>query len=161
MADMTTGFFTPARRLPALVFSALVASAMMPSQASAAALPVIEQAQQCDGSAQCPYFSDAYLGDPAFRRAFDVAVKQAGLKRQYWVRQGVATPLRPIQIDGKPRLLSSVCEPHNCGHHYCVLYDPDSRSMVGVYVGPDGKGGVRTVYFGEPSIAETDVLNGN
>lgn len=145
-------------RLSSLALVTILALANMPAQASAAPVSVIEQAQQCDGSAQCPYFSDAYPNDPAFRHAFDIAIKKAGLKRQYWVRQGVTTPLRPIEIEGKPRLLSSVCEPHNCGHHYSVLYDPVSHSMAGVYVGPDGKGGVRTVYFGEPSTAEADLL---
>lgn len=146
------------RRL-CLAFSATLALAMMPAQTSAAALAVIERAQHCDGSAQCPYFNDAYQDDPIFRRAFDVAIKKVGLKRHYWVREGVNTPLRPIEIDGKPLLLSSVCEPHNCGHHYSVLYDPASHGMAGVYVGPDGKGGVRTVYFGAPSSAEVDVLD--
>jgi hypothetical protein len=147
--------------LSVLVFGVTLALAMLPAQASAAPVSVSEQAQQCDGSVRCPYFSDAYQDDAAFRHAFDVAIKKAGLKRQYWVRQGVTTPLRPIDIDGKPRLLSSVCEPHNCGHHYSVLYDPVSHSMAGVYVGPDGKGGVRTVYFGEPSLAEADLLYRN
>jgi hypothetical protein len=74
------------------------------------------------------------------------------------VPNGVTTPLKPVEIDGKARLLSSVCEPHNCGHRYSILYDPAARSMTGVYVGSDGKGGVRTVYFGDPSIAEADLL---
>jgi hypothetical protein len=49
------------------------------------------------------------------------------------VPNGVTTPLKPVEIDGKARLLSSVCEPHNCGHRYSILYDPAARSMTGVY----------------------------
>jgi len=154
---------------PRLLLSLLSGAAMVlasvpvwaQAPASAPALSLIAQAQQCDGGSNCPYFNDVYQADPVFRRAFDVAIKQAGLRRQYWVRKGVTTPLRPVEIEGKPRLLSSVCEPHNCGHHYSVLYDPASHSMAGVYLGPDGKGGVRTVYFGDPSIAEAAVLNKN
>jgi hypothetical protein len=41
------------------------------------------------------------------------------------------------------------------------LYDPVARSMTGVYMGSDAKGGLRTVYFGEPSIAEADLLYKN
>ncbi|WP_300749708.1 Ivy family c-type lysozyme inhibitor [Janthinobacterium sp.] len=149
------------RLLLSLLFSAAVLPLSVPALAETPVLSLIEQAQQCDGGAGCPYFNDVYQGDSAFRRAFDVAIKQAGLKRQYWVRKGVTTPLKPVEIEGKPRLLSSVCEPHNCGHHYSVLYDPVSHSMAGVYVGPDGKGGARTVYFGDPSIAEAAVLKQN
>ncbi|MEG0885950.1 MAG: Ivy family c-type lysozyme inhibitor, partial [Janthinobacterium sp.] len=110
------------------------------------------------GGHTCPYFPDVYKADYAFRKAFNVGIKKAGLKRQRWVPDGVASPLKPVEIDGKARLLTSVCEPHNCGHRYAILYDPAARSMTGVYVGSDHKGGVRTVYFGEPSIAEADML---
>lgn len=146
------------RLLLPLLMSAAVALAALPAQARTPRLSLIEQAQSCDGSAACPYFPEVYRADYAFRSAFNIALKRAGLKRQRWVPNGVTTPLKPVEIDGKARLLSSVCEPHNCGHRYSILYDPAARSMTGVYVGSDGKGGVRTVYFGDPSIAEADLL---
>lgn len=148
----------PVRLLPSLLLSCLVALAAMPAQARTPRLSLIEQAQSCGGGTDCPYFPEVYKEDHAFRGAFNVAIKKAGLKRQRWVPNGVTTPLKPIEIDGAARLLTSVCEPHNCGHHYTLLYDPSDRSMVGMYVGSDGKGGVRTVYFGDPSIAEADLL---
>ncbi|MFA6067691.1 hypothetical protein AKG95_18515 [Janthinobacterium lividum] len=147
-----------ARLLSPLFLAAAVALAAMPAQARTPRLSLIEQAQSCDGGHTCPYFPDVYKADYAFRKAFNVGLKKAGLKRQRWVPNGVASPLKPVEIDGKARLLSSVCEPHNCGHRYSILYDPAERSMTGVYIGSDGKGGSRTVYFGEPSIAEADLL---
>ena len=150
-----------ARLLFPLFLGAAVALAAMPAQARTPKLSLIEQAQSCDGSAACPYFADVYKADYAFRQAFNVALKKAGLKRQRWVPNGVTSPLKPVEIDGKARLLSSVCEPHNCGHRYSILYDPAERSMTGVYMGSDAKGGLRTVYFGEPSIAEADMLYKN
>ena len=155
---LLSGDAMPPRWLLSLCMSATVALAAMPAQARTPKLSLVEQAQSCDGGVACPYFPEVYNADPAFRSAFNVALKKAGLKRQRWVPDGVTTPLKPVEIDGKARLLSSVCEPHNCGHHYTILYDPAERSMTGVYVGSDGKGGVRTVYFGEPSIAEADML---
>ena len=147
-----------ARLLSPLFLAAGVALAAMPAQARTPRLSLIEQAQSCDGGHTCPYFPDVYKSDYAFRKAFNIGLKKAGLKRQRWVPDGVASPLKPVEIDGKARLLSSVCEPHNCGHHYTILYDPAERSMTGVYMGSDAKGGLRTVYFGEPSIAEADLL---
>ncbi|APA69253.1 Ivy family c-type lysozyme inhibitor [Janthinobacterium sp. 1_2014MBL_MicDiv] len=147
-----------ARSLVPLFVSAAMALAVMPAQARTPKLSLIEQAQSCDGSSACPYFPEVYKADYAFRTAFNVGLKRAGLKKQRWVPNGVTSPLKPIEIDGKALLLTSVCEPHNCGHRYSILYDPAQRSMTGVYIGSDDKGGVRTVYFGEPSIAEADVL---
>ncbi|MGK5079027.1 Ivy family c-type lysozyme inhibitor [Janthinobacterium sp. HLX7-2] len=144
-----------------LCMSAAVMLSTMPAQARRPSLSLIEQAQSCDGNSTCPYFPEVYQADYAFRSAFNVALKKAGLKRQRWVPNGVTTPFKPVEIDGKARLLSSVCEPHNCGHHYTILYDPADRRMTGVYVGSDGKGGARTVYFGDPSIAEADMLSKN
>ena len=150
-----------ARLLVPLFLAAAVALAAMPAQARTPRLSLIEQAQSCDGGASCPYFPDVYKSDYAFRQAFNIGLKKAGLKRQRWVPDGVASPLKPVEIDGKARLLSSVCEPHNCGHRYSILYDPAARSMTGVYMGSDAKGELRTVYFGEPSIAEADLLYKN
>ena len=150
----------PSILLP-LFIGAGVALAALPAQARTPQLSLIEQAQSCDGSAACPYFADVYKADYAFRQAFNVALKKAGLKRQRWVPNGVTSPLKPVDIDGRARLLSSVCEPHNCGHRYSILYDPATRSMAGVYLGSDAKGELRTVYFGEPSIAEADLLYKN
>ncbi|NHQ93088.1 Ivy family c-type lysozyme inhibitor [Janthinobacterium lividum] len=149
------------RLLLPLFMGAAVALAVMPAQARTSKLSLIEQAQSCDGGHTCPYFPDVYKADYAFRTAFNVGLKKAGLKRQRWVPDGVASPLKPVEIDGKARLLSSVCEPHNCGHRYSILYDPVARSMTGVYMGSDAKGELRTVYFGEPSIAEADLLYKN
>lgn len=149
------------RLLLPLFMGAAVALAVMPAQARTPKLSLIEQAQSCDGGSSCPYFPDVYKADYAFRTAFNVGLKKAGLKRQRWVPDGVASPLKPVEIDGKARLLSSVCEPHNCGHRYSILYDPVARSMTGVYMGSDAKGELRTVYFGDPSIAEADLLYKN
>lgn len=151
----------PLRLFLTLGLSVAVALAALPAQARTPRLSLVEQAQSCDGGATCPYFADVYKGDYAFRTAFNVAIKKAGLKRQRWVPDGVTSPLKPVEIDGKARLLSSVCEPHNCGHRYSILYDPVARSMTGVYMGSDAKGQLRTVYFGEPSIAEADLLYKN
>lgn len=151
----------PVRLFSSLGLAAAVALAVMPAQARTPRLSLVEQAQSCDGGAGCPYFADVYKADYAFRTAFKVAIKKAGLKRQRWVPDGVTSPLKPVEIDGKARLLSSVCEPHNCGHRYSILYDPATRSMTGVYLGSDAKGEARTVYFGEPSIAEADLLYKN
>lgn len=155
---MPLGEVMSARLLSPLFLAAAVALAAMPAQARTPRLSLIEQAQSCDGGHTCPYFPDVYKADYAFRKAFNVGLKKAGLKRQRWVPDGVASPLKPVEIDGKARLLSSICEPHNCGHHYTILYDPAERSMTGVYMGSDAKGELRTVYFGEPSIAEADLL---
>lgn len=149
------------RLLLPVFLGAAVALAAVPAQARTPKLSLIEQAQSCDGGHTCPYFPDVYKADFAFRKAFNEGLKKAGLKRERWVPNGVASPLKPVEIDGKARLLSSVCEPHNCGHRYSILYDPVARSMTGVYIGSDGKGGSRTVYFGEPSIAEADLLYKN
>ncbi|MBG6222835.1 MULTISPECIES: Ivy family c-type lysozyme inhibitor [unclassified Janthinobacterium] len=132
--------------------------AAMPAQAQTPKPPFMEQAQRCDGGHTCPYSVEIYKADDAFRTASNVALKKAGLKRQRWVADGMASPLKSIEIDGKARLLSRVCEPHNCFHHYTILYDRLQRCMAGVYMGSDANGGVHSVHFGAPSIAEADLL---
>lgn len=116
-------------------------------------LSLVEQAQSCDGGHTCPH--DVYKADYAFRKAFNVGIKKAGLKRQRWVPDGVASPLKPVEIDGKARLLTSVenrtVRPPLC--HSVRSGRAAWRACTWAAITR-----AACVYFGEPSIAEADML---
>lgn len=158
------------QRLFALCFAtAAIALAVLPAQAETAAAAVstasaaspVERALSCSEASDCPYFPEVYEADRTFRDALLVELKKADIRRPAWVPNGVTTPLRPVDVDGSTRLLTSVCEPHNCGHYFLVLYDPATSGVTGLYVSRDEAGAVQTRYFGRPSIAEAALLKNN
>jgi len=156
------------QRLLTIVFAtSVMAMTALPVQAGttvAAVAPAaspVERAMQCGDTTDCPYFPELYDSDRAFRQALLTELKKADIRRPSWVPNGVTTPLRPVEIDGSTRILSSVCEPHNCGHYFLVLYDPATSAVTGLYTGRDKTGTVQTRYFGRPSIAEAALLKNN
>lgn len=153
------------QRLLTICFAtSAMALAALPVQAGTAVTPAaspVERAMQCSDAIDCPYFPELYDSDRAFRQAFLTELKKADIRRPSWVPNGVTTPLRPVDIDGGTRLLSSVCEPHNCAHYFLVLYDPANSAVTGLYTGRDKTGAVQTRYFGRPSIAEAALLKNN
>jgi hypothetical protein len=149
----------PTRLLAPLLTS--LALCIAPAQGAAAPIAPLEQALACQEVSDCPYFPEVYKSDRAFRQAFLIELKKANIRRPRWVPDGVTTPVKPVDIDGSPRLLTSVCEPHNCGHRFMLVYDPAEKSMAGMYTGLDQAGEVSTIYFGSPSIAEMTLLKNN
>lgn len=149
----------PIRLLAVLLTS--LAACLAPAQAATATASPIAQALACRDVNDCPYFPEVYKNDRAFRQAFLIELKKASIRRPRWVPDGVTTPVRPVDIDGVPRLMSSVCEPHNCGHRFLIVYDPAEQTIAGSYTGLDQAGQVSTRYFGKPSLAEMDVLKNN
>ena len=146
----------PTRLLALLLTS--VALCATPAWAKSPAPSLIEQALACHDATDCPYFPEVYKIDRAFRTAFLVELKKANIRRPRWVPDGVTTPLTPVDVDGSPRLLTRVCEPHNCGHRFILVYDPQEKSMAGTYTGRDQAGAASTVYFGQHSMAEVELL---
>ncbi|CDG82188.1 Ivy family c-type lysozyme inhibitor [Janthinobacterium agaricidamnosum] len=133
---------------------------------SFAALPAfakkspIEQALVCKDQTDCPYFPVVYKGDRAFKTAFLTELKKSGIKAPHWVPNGVSSPVVPVVFDGVTRLLTSVCQPHNCGEHrFVMLYDAQNKSISGLYIHGAENGVPVKTYFGNPSIAEQEILN--
>jgi len=144
--------------------AAAIALTILPAQAETAAVsPVlpVERALSCSDASDCPYFPEVYEADRAFREALLIELKKADIRRPSWVPNGVTTPLRRVEVDGSARLLTSVCEPHNCGHYFLMLYDPANSAITGLYVSRDEAGALQTRYFGRPSIAEAALLKNN
>ena len=147
-------------RLLAMLLTSLALCAT-PAGAKSPAPSLIEQALACHDATDCPYFPEVYKSERAFRLAFLAELRKANIRRPRWVPDGVRTPLTPVDLDGSPRLLTSVCEPHNCGHRFMLVYDPQEKSVAGTYTGLDKAGEVSTVVFGQPSMAEMDLLKRN
>lgn len=144
-----------------LLAAGTLALAVLPARAAPSGTSLVERALSCSDASDCPYFPEAYKDDRAFRTAFLVELKKADIRRPRWVPNGVTTPLRPVDVEGEVRLMSSVCEPHNCGHYFLVLYDPVRGAVTGVYLGRDSSGALQTRYFGRPNLAEMAVLKNN
>jgi len=150
-------------RLLALLLTSLALCAT-PAAAKSPAPSLIEQALACHDATDCPYFPEVYKNDRTFRLAFLIELRKANIRRPRWVPDGVTTPLTPVDLDGSPRLLTSVCEPHNCGHRFMLVYDPQEKSVAGTYTSTAGTGNggeAGIVVFGQPSMAEMDLLKPN
>jgi Inhibitor of vertebrate lysozyme (Ivy) len=68
---------------------------------------------------------------------------------------GVATPAKPVDVEGQSDLLTSVCKPHDCGDNQLfVLFAPKGASAWGMLL----EAGKDARWFGSPDDAAKAVL---
>ncbi len=105
------------------------------------------------------YLFDALQGGP-YRVAWEKLMKDVQPTPD-WLMQfnrnfdGVAGEFKTITVDGKPYLLSFVCEPKQCASRkFEVLFDIDGEHAWGAL----GGGGEPPEFYGEPPPAMQDAL---
>lgn len=136
------------------ICSALFALFFIPLNAEAQKISS-KEALACTDSSKCAYFFDLYAADKPLRQQLDKIFKTAGIKMPRWVGKGVSSPVTPLLIAKQPYLLSSVCEPHNCGHSVSMLYSPAQKRIVARYKTDDAS----ARWLGAPNSTEQQLIS--
>ena len=71
-----------------------------------------------------------------------------------WFSNGVADKVQGVFLNNSPELYATVCQPHNCGHHFKIFYYPELEIVNGVYYTDPEIGPQRAILFGLPSQNE-------
>lgn len=102
----------------------------------------------------CIYFDDFRKKSKSFRNGLDAAIKKSGVKVDKRV-YAVVTPMIPVVISGRPALIGSTCEKHNCPHQLHAAYYRNPVRIVALYF--DAK--ERKHPIGQPSPVEMEALS--